>query len=121
MIQTSERRRLTRVDLPGIVRGSVSLRIDVQVINLSPGGAQIEHAERLFPGSTCILFLRLGEENLRLGAEIVWSRVHRVQAISSKTGEGRLHYRSGVRFRNIPERSEAHIRRYLAPLTHSAS
>lgn len=114
MAKTSERRGHGRVDLPGIVRGSVSLRIDVQVINLSPDGAQIEHAERLFPGSTCVLFTRILEENLRLGAEIMWSRVHRVQTISSKTGEGELHYRSGIRFRNIPERSEAHIRNYLA-------
>ena len=116
MVRASERRQGMRVDLPGIVRGSVSLRIDVQVINLSPDGAQIEHAERLFPGNTCVLFLRIAQDNLRLGAEIVWSRVHRVQTLSSKTGEGELHYRSGMRFTNIPERIEAQIRNYLATL-----
>ncbi len=114
MVMTSERRRGTRVNLPGIVRGSVSLRIDVQVIDLSPDGVQIEHAERLFPGNTCVLFLRITQDNLRIGAEIAWSQVHRVQTLSSKTGEGELHYRSGLRFTNIPERTEAQIRNFLA-------
>ncbi len=117
MARVIERRHLMRVNLPGIVRGSVSLRIDVQVVNLSPDGAQIEHAERLFPGSTCVLFMRVLDENMRLGAEIVWSRVHRVHTISSRTGEGEIQYRSGLRFPNIAERSEAFIRNYLATLT----
>ena len=117
MVRTFERRQGMRVDLAGIVRGAVSLRTGVQVINLGPDGAQIEHAERLFPGNTCLLSLRIGQDVLRVGAEVVWSRVHRVQTLSSKTGEGELHYRAGLRFTNIRERTGAQLRNYLATVS----
>jgi PilZ domain-containing protein len=113
MVEAMERRQRPRFDLPGIVRGMVSLRMGAEILNLSVQGAKIDHMERLLPGGACVLSMRLGMENLRIGAQVVWSRVHSLQAVSSKTGEGELHYHSGLRFPNLPERTEVQLRGYL--------
>ena len=109
-----ERRRHERVDLPEVLHGSVDLRKEGQVINLSASGVMIEHAERLSPGATCVLFLRLLGADLCLRAQIVWSRVHTIQ--STPHGEGAIRYRSGLHFPDLPEAAEARIRQYLASL-----
>ncbi len=64
MLKTTTERRRVRVQLSGSLQGSVSLRMDVQVINLSLDGAMVEHAQVLSPGATFPLFLKIDQAKL---------------------------------------------------------
>lgn len=110
----TDKREHPRMTLPGVLRGSANFRHDVQILDLSQGGARIEHAERLPPGMTFVLGLNLQGVDVRLGAQIVWSHVTRIH--SGANGEGGLRFRSGMRFLHIPKAAEAHLRDFLATL-----
>lgn len=109
---TSERRQHARVDLPGPLRGSVDLRTDVQVLNLSPVGGLVEHAGRLCPGQTCSLFLQLSGTSVRLRANVVWSQVNGSRG--GATGKRELRFRSGLHFPEPPGADQADLRQFLA-------
>ncbi len=111
---TTERRRV-RVQLSGSLQGSVSLRMDVQVINLSLDGAMIEHAQVLSPGATFPLFLKIDQANLCLRAHIVWSHVH--GARKGENGEGEIRFRTGLHFRDVPKDARTHLERYLTAVS----
>lgn len=104
-------RQHLRVRLVEEVRGSLRVGDALRVLNLSPGGALIEHAEPLAPGETRILALRLQGQDLRLRAHVVWSQVHRRE--SKPPAPPRLIYRSGLHFRGLPRATELTLRRYL--------
>jgi len=87
---------------------------DVRVVDLSPGGAMIEHVDHLAPGQPCVLNLRLGGVDLRLRGRAVWCQVHHFH--SRLTGEGEARFRSGLHFSDVPEGAAAHICHYLATL-----
>ena len=108
----ADRRRPARAKLRGNVRGTLGLRGDARLIDLSPRGAMIEHLGRLSPGETCIFELLLADMDLRLGTRIAWSRVHSVG--KSPTGESEIRFRSGLHFCDMAEGVETHIRHYLA-------
>ncbi len=111
---STKRRLHARVNMPGAVQGSVALSTSVQVINLSPGGAMIEHSAHLSPGSPCSLCLLLLGVDLRLKGLIVWSQVKGNR--NTAKGEGQIRFRSGLYFPDLPEAAEAHLRRFLANL-----
>ncbi len=106
-MRDSDERRSARVTPPGLLRGYVDSHLEAKILNLSPAGALIEHANRLSPGGTCALTLRLLGADLRLRAHIVWSRA------KEERGE-EVRYRSGVRFSDLPAAVEATLRQYLA-------
>ncbi len=114
MSKAPDRRQRARVNLPGSLRGPIGPAGDVRVLNLSPGGAMIEHAGRFSPGQTCVLTLRLAEVDLHLRARIAWSRLYSVR--TSPPGEEEVRFRSGLQFVDVPESAEGHIRHYLATL-----
>jgi hypothetical protein len=102
------------VNLPGTLQGSVDLRTDVQVVNLSEEGAMVEHAEHVAPGRNCILFLALAGCELRLGSRVVWSQVCRMSHGAS--GEVGIRFHSGLQFLALPEPTKASLREYLSSL-----
>ena len=104
-------RQHLRVRLVEEVRGSVRVGDAVRVLDLSPGGALIEHAEPLAPGETPILSLRLQGKELRLRAHVVWSQVHRRE--TKPPAPPRLIYRSGLHFPELPRATELDLRGYL--------
>ena len=110
----AKRRQYTRVNMPGAVQGSVDLKNNVQLINLSPCGAMIEHSVPLSPGRMCFLCLRLLGVDLRLRGQVVWSHVKGTR--SAAQGDRQIRFRSGVDFSDLPETDEAHIRRFLCTL-----
>ncbi len=114
MVKAADRRKRGRVNLQGTLRGTLGLGGEVRVINLSLGGAMIEHGEGLSPGQPCVLGLRLAGLDLRLRARVAWSRVHR--ASRSLGGESEVRFRSGLQFAELPEGAEVHLRHYLAGL-----
>lgn len=112
MSEEVRRRQQPRVKLPGEVRGSVRGNDEVRVLTLSPGGATLEHAERLTPGEACILSLRLGGLDFRLPARVVWSRLYRREA--TPPAPATVAYRSGLHFVQLPGDTEHNLREYLA-------
>ena len=119
----AKQRQYTRVNILGAVQGSVDLKNNVQVINLSPCGAMIEHSVPLSPGRTCSLCLRLLGEDLRLRGQVVWSHVKGTRGAAEV--DRQIRFRSGVHFPDLPEPDEARIRRFLgtlgAPRSHPVS
>ena len=107
-------RRHIRLAAPATLEASVGLRIEVQVINLSPEGAMIEHREALSPGGSCHLFLRLGGAALSLQSRIVSSHVHSRR--KGEDGDAQMRFRSGLYFPDLPEETLAPLQRYLTTL-----
>ena len=114
-MRPKRRRRNGRVSLPAVLQGSVDVRYDVTVMNLSAAGAMIEHSDRLSPGRTCSLFLLLPSVDLRLRAQLVWSQVNQIHKVPH--GKGNIRFRSGLHFPNLTEGEAAHLRQYLATLS----
>ena len=108
------RRRAVRVTLPGEVRGAVSPGHEVTVVNLSPRGALIEHADRLALGESRILALRLGGVRFRLPARVIWSHLYRGE--TQPPEDRRFAFRSGLRFAALQGETERNLRQALAAL-----
>ena len=111
MENVSTRRRSQRVTPPEVLPASMGLRRDLRVINLSAEGAMIEHAERLSPGHTCALGLRLAGVDLSLHARVVWSQAY--SAGSGPPVQREIRYRSRLHFPRLSEAAASHFRQYL--------
>jgi hypothetical protein len=72
----------------GIERGTV--------LNLSVGGALIEHAKTVRPGIVLHLVLNLRRRETRVRCRVVWSTAHRAEA--QPDGQQELIYHTGVEF-----------------------
>ena len=93
-------RRTARVPLTPGVPGELDGQVAVVVLDLSPLGARLEHAEPLLPTRPCLLTFAPPEAApLRLPASIVWTQAHLGEA---DAGEMRWLYWSGVEFRDVP-------------------
>ncbi len=90
----TRRRRHARKAADSPFAGEVAGKYDVQVLDLSFGGARLEHSTMLRPGDICFLRVALRNRSLRLTGRIVWSRV------VGRTGgaRGTLVFQSGVAF-----------------------
>ena len=114
-MRPKRRRKSGRIKLPAVLQGSVDLRYEVTVIDLSPTGAMIEHSDRLSPGRTCFLFLPLPNLDLRLRAQLVWSQINKIDKVSQ--GGGNIRFRSGVHFPHLTEEEAGRLRHYLATVS----
>ncbi len=72
-------------------------------INISLGGALVEHSNVVQPGSLAFLTLSFSGEEEALKCRVVRSFVHRYEVLAS--GERGLVYRSGVEFLDASEPS----------------
>ncbi len=107
----ADARRAIRVSLPPGVQGDLNGQVAVTVLDLSPLGARLEHAEPLLPAQACLLTFALPEAvSLRVPASIVWSRAHLLEPTS---GETRWLYHSGVEFREVPPTLARDLGAYL--------
>lgn len=114
-MENTERRRWNRLAAPTELHGTVNGATAVQVLNLGPGGAMIQHSHRLSPGTGSTFSLRLAGLDLQLRARVMWSQIHSMtRALPSR---GQLRYRSGLFFFALPEGAEAHLRRLVNSLT----
>ncbi|HYB72517.1 MAG TPA: PilZ domain-containing protein [Candidatus Sulfotelmatobacter sp.] len=114
-MRAKRRRKSGRIKLPAVLQGSVDLRYEVTVIDLSMSGAMIEHSDRLSPGRTCFLFLPLPGLDLRLRAQLVWSQINKIDKVSQ--GGGNIRFRSGVHFPHLTEGEVARLRQYLTTVS----
>lgn len=96
MATSPERRRGRRVPVAGRPEGRVKATLDARLVDLSSGGARIEHYNLLRPGFTCTLEFPTSLAPLTLSVQIVRSMV--VGHEPSATGERLLRYESGLAF-----------------------
>ena len=96
MIEYSAHRRVERLTVPRHFRGPGLGTGTVQLLDLSPAGARIEHQEHLHEDLVCYVDLPGAFGRLRLIGRVVWTRLHK----GEQTLEGARHhyYQSGIVF-----------------------
>lgn len=106
------RRKHARITFSEPVTGAVTSSHDVHILDLSLGGARVEHTIILRPGNSCYLRLPLDERSLTVNCRIMWSRaVGRTPGEQSGTG---LLFQSGVQFGSLSREAQATLEAYLA-------
>jgi hypothetical protein len=105
------RRKHARLTFSEPVTGAVTSSHEVHILDLSQGGARVEHTTILRPGSSCYLRLRLDERVLTVNCRVVWSRaVARAPGEQSGTG---LVFQSGIQFGSLSREVQAILQAYL--------
>ena len=99
MFTGPERRRVARLTIPRLLRGSELEHHLFQVFNLSPLGARIMHLEPLHGGVVCYVNLPPALGALRLTGRVVWTRLRATERIFE--GDRRSHYESGIEFTGL--------------------
>jgi hypothetical protein len=93
--ERADRRKLPRFRTTNI-GGFIIPPAEADIINLSMGGALVEHQSALRVGSVCTLTLMVPEAAVRVKCQVAHSMVdHRA---TSSQGEGLLFYRTGLEF-----------------------
>ena len=110
----TDRRHQFRVDQPGSLLAVMTSGDMVRVVNLSPAGAMIQHAEPLFPDATLKLYLRIGGMDLEVPVRLVWSDSYGEEP--DPDDPRRAAFRSGLRFSRLPRYAESKLRHYLTAL-----
>jgi hypothetical protein len=96
-------RRHRRWYVAGRLGGRIGRSLRVSFVNISLGGALIEHANVVPPGTVSFLTLSISGEEEALKCRVVRSFVHRYDV--EPAGERGLIYRSGVEFLDTSETS----------------
>ncbi|KRT69235.1 MAG: hypothetical protein XU15_C0012G0046 [candidate division NC10 bacterium CSP1-5] len=92
----SERRQYSRFLVGGRAKGRVTAVYEASLLDLSLGGALIEHVHIVRPGTTSYLILRMKGRDVNLRCRIIRSSVHRVQVESD--GGRALVFQTGLQF-----------------------
>jgi hypothetical protein len=97
------RRRYRRWNIRGGLSGWIDAAHEAAFVNISLGGALIEHANMIRPGSTAFLTVAFQGQEAGLKCRVVRSEVYRYGV--RPTQERHLIYRSGLEFVDTPEAS----------------
>lgn len=90
------KRRHARLTFKEPIHELVTATHDVRILDLSLGGARVEHTDILRPGGACHLRVPLGNRRVTLPCRVVWSMaVGRAQGEVHGTG---LLFHSGLEF-----------------------
>ena len=106
------RRRYSRLTFQEPLRDQVTASRNVQILDLSQGGARIEHTIILRPGSTCHLRLPLKRQRLTVVCQVVWSRAVGYADGGDTQGRGLL-FQSGLEFGKMAPETEKLLATYL--------
>ncbi len=104
-------RRYARLTFGEPALGAVSASYSVHILDLSLGGARLEHGIVLRPGTSCNLRLRLAASVLTVNCRVVWSKV--VGREAGGPGGTGLTYHSGVQFDTLSRDAKAVLTAYL--------
>jgi len=99
MVETPERRRVTRLSVPSSIRGTGLEIREVRLLDLSSEGARIEHDRPLQAGAPCALILPPAIGPGRLPACIVWTRPSGGE--QTLEGDRVIHHQSGLAFHGL--------------------
>lgn len=104
-------RRHARLTFKEAVNEQITALHDVDILDLSIGGARIEHTALLRPGATCRLRVPLQNRSVTLLCHVVWSRaVGRAEGSRGDTG---LLFHSGLEFGTMAPDVKAFLTAYL--------
>ncbi len=91
-----DRRQYARFAVAGRTKGRVTAAYDAYLIDISLGGALIEHAQVVRPGTISSLDLELHGKRVSLRCRVIRSVVHRPEV--QPDGERELIYRTALQF-----------------------
>jgi PilZ domain len=106
------RRHHARITFSEPVAGAMTASHDVHILDLSLGGARVEHTIILRPGSSCYLRMPLNDQVVTVNCRVIWSRA--VERGPGETGGTALIFHSGVQFGALPREAQALLEAYLA-------
>ena len=107
-----QRRHARRLTLQKPISGGVQAGHDVQILDLSLGGARLEHTVLLRPGSTCFLRLPFKPRSLTVVGSVAWSQV--VEQVAESPGSTTvLLYQSGLEFGSLGAEARARLTGFL--------
>lgn len=113
MTDGREKRAVPRTTLAGHLPVRVRDGREVHLLDLSRGGARIEHLDLFRPGAACPLELPPPFGSLTLPAQVVWCRV--IGRKRRPGGEWHLVSRSGLRFTKLTVAQDAALAWLLSP------
>lgn len=93
------RRRFPRFTVLGKVEGKIVAAYEATLVNLSLGGALVEHSSMVRPGSMSQLMLPFGKGEIQITCRVVRSALIRREA---RGRDGLLVYQTGLEFLNLP-------------------
>jgi len=105
------RRQHARLTFSEPVSGAVTSSHAVNLLDLSLGGARVEHTIILRPGSSCYIRVPLSEKVLTVNCRIVWSKA--IGRTEGEAGETGLLYQSGVKFGTMAQDTRTLLAAYL--------
>ncbi|MFQ5839135.1 MAG: PilZ domain-containing protein [Candidatus Methylomirabilales bacterium] len=111
---TREQRRHPRWVIQERFTGRITASDDAALMDLSPGGAQIEYANIVPPGTVASLAFPVQGRTLMLQCRVVWSRAAGTQA--GAAGEPEVVSRSGLQFLNLSDTAQHLLKQYLVSL-----
>ena len=99
MSQETQIRRVPRFRIRDVT-GAITIPQEAEVLDLSLGGALVEHKGMLHVGDFCFLDLPTSEGFFTIRCSVVHIRVSRLEP------EGLLYYQTGVEFLNVAAEDE---------------
>ncbi len=101
-----ERRRGLRIKIKASVHSQVLAMLEARLVDLSAGGALLEHVEPVRPGGACELLIEDNPEDMRLRCRIVRSTLTQpAQAEASRE----IRYHTGVEFVDLNPEQRAFL------------
>jgi len=107
----STRRQHARLTFSEPVSGAVTSSHAVHILDLSLGGARVEHTIILRPGSSCYIRVPIRQRVLTVNCRIVWSKA--ISRIEGETGGTGLLYHSGIQFGSMAQDTRTMLMAYL--------
>ncbi|MFQ5803010.1 MAG: PilZ domain-containing protein [Candidatus Methylomirabilales bacterium] len=104
-----------RVFVEGKAKGRVAAACEGSLLNISLGGALIEHVHALSPGTLSSVELELQGKQVRLPCRVARSVADRTEV--QPDGERAMIYHSGLEFLDVPEEMRQAISDYIEPRT----
>ena len=112
MAKYSKKRRHPRFVVGGTAKGRVTADYEASLLNISLGGAMIEHSEVVVrPGTISFLELELDGKRTSLRSRVAWSIVNRPE--KTPEGERALVYHTGLEFIDLPEDTRQAVCAYI--------
>ena len=106
-----DRRRFPRWRAWGWLSGWIDEDLKVSVMDISEGGALIEHPADIRPGTVCLVTLSLRGEKANLKCRVVRSGVYRYETWPA--GERNSFYRTGLEMVDVSEGSRRLVGNYI--------
>ncbi|MEE9125323.1 MAG: PilZ domain-containing protein [candidate division NC10 bacterium] len=107
----AERRRHPRFVVGGKTKGRMTAIYDASLVDISLGGAMIEHAHIVRPGTLSYLTLDLQGREVNLRCRVIRSVVHRHEV--DPEGEQILVYRTGIEYVDLSDETQQRLHEYI--------